>query len=89
MTQTARTTSPVFDSTKDNADTAEILTPESVRKSVGLTRAEMATLLGMSDFGYAQWELGSRRAGGPAYRLLHLIQESGTPVIESLKRFKD
>lgn len=65
------------------------LTPAAVREDAELSRPEMARLLGMSEFGYTQWEAGNRRAGGPAYRLLHLIARDGKPVIDALREAQD
>ena len=65
------------------------LTPAAVRERAKLSKPEMARLLGMSVFGYGQWEAGTRRAGGPAYRLLHLIARDGKPVIEALREAQD
>lgn len=64
------------------------VSPENVRKSAGLSQNQMADLLGMSEFGYAQWEAGSRKPGGPAYRLLHLISRDGQTVIDALRTIK-
>ena len=64
------------------------LSPTEVRETAGLSQAEMADLLGMSAFGYAQWEDGTRRPGGPAYRLLHLIARDGKTVIDALRTIK-
>ena len=62
--------------------------PTQIRQSADLTRAEMAKLLGMSEQGYSQWELGARRPGKPAYRLMYLIATAGTPIIEALRSAK-
>ncbi len=45
----------------------------------------MAALMGMSDHGYVQWELGARRPGGPACRLPRLFDRDGSDVIEALR----
>ncbi len=47
--------------------------PEAVREAAGLSVEEMADLMGMSLNGYQSWESGLRRPGGPAQRLLQLI----------------
>ena len=62
--------------------------PTQIRQSVDLTPAEMAGLLGMSEHGYSQWELGTRSPGKPAYRLMYLIATEGTPIIEALRSAK-
>ncbi len=62
--------------------------PTQIRQSAELTPAEMASLLGMSEHGYSQWELGPRRPGKPAYRLMYLISTAGTPIIEALRSAK-
>jgi len=83
------TQSPNLSSTKPAPATAEApvaqLSPQAVRKENGLTQLEMAELLGMSEFGYTEWESGNRRAGGPAYRLLHLIDRDGDQVLDALR----
>ena len=61
------------------------LNPEEVRQRAGLSRPDMARLLGMSEFGYGQWELGSRRPGGPAYRLLFLLNRDPGTTVEALR----
>ena len=59
--------------------------PTQIRQNADLTPAEMAGLLGMSEQGYSQWELGTRRPGKPAFRLMYLIASEGTPIIEALR----
>lgn len=85
---TVKTPNTEIDSDKDMADNSR-LTPAAVRAKAKLGKAEMAALLGMSEFGYNQWEVGTRRAGGPAYRLLHLIARDGVPIIEALRDMQD
>lgn len=58
----------------------EIL-PESVREKLGLDSAEMAELIGMSEFGYRSWEMGNRRPGGPALKLLALLDAQPKQVL--------
>ncbi len=48
-------------------------TPLEVREKAGLTVTEMAELIGMSEPGYELWENGTRRPGGPAFKLLALL----------------
>ena len=62
--------------------------PTQIRQSADLTPAEMARLLGMNEHGYSQWELGTRRPGKPAYRLMYLIATEGTLIIEALRNAK-
>ncbi|MCI2400515.1 helix-turn-helix domain-containing protein [Aliiroseovarius subalbicans] len=62
------------------ADAAETLSPAKVRKAAGLTEGEMAELMGMNPNGYGLWERGMRRPGGPAFRLLRLIQDDAARV---------
>ena len=60
----------------DTADATAALpaNPKSVREKAGLDQPAMAALLGMSASGYRAWEAGQRRPGGPAFRLLALIE---------------
>ena len=44
----------------------------------------MATLFGMSEFGYGLWENRTRRPGGPAYGLLFLLNKNPCDVIVQL-----
>lgn len=67
MTPNAEETTP------DKAPDAPELDPRRVRENAGLDPSSMAALLGMSDFGYRAWEAGQRKPGGPAWRLLALI----------------
>lgn len=48
--------------------------PKQVREKTGLNEDEMAGLMGMSLRGYRNWEAGYRSPGGPAQRLLALIE---------------
>ena len=58
--------------------------PETVRKKAGLSQRDMASLMGMSKAGYDDWENGRRQPGGPAYRLLYLLDIDSESVIENL-----
>lgn len=58
--------------------------PKPVREKAGLTSEEMAGLMGMSRYGYEAWENGTRRPGGPAFRLLHLIADDPARTIAAL-----
>lgn len=58
--------------------------PRQVREKAALSEARMAELMGMSQNGYALWEKGARRPGGPAYRLLQLIENDPKGVIAAL-----
>lgn len=60
------------------------LDPKTVRESAGLTRTEMASLMGMSNEGYTQWEDGARRPGGAAYKLLVLLNNNPSDVKKQL-----
>ena len=64
------------------------LTPSAVRQRADMTTADMADLMGMSEYGYKQWESGQRRPGGPAWRLLHLIDVASERTIADLRSFK-
>lgn len=56
------------------------LNPREVREKAGLSQTEMAELMDMSPFGYQSWENGQRRPGGPARRLLKLIDADAAQV---------
>jgi len=58
---------------RDSAPAKAEIDPKAVREKAGLAAAEMAALIGMSEYGYTAWEAGHRRPGGPAHRLLALI----------------
>lgn len=58
--------------------------PREVRKSVRLTQAQMAPLMGMSLSGYRKWEQGARRVSGPAAILLRVIQREPDAVKRAL-----
>ncbi len=62
----------------------EIL-PGSVRDKLGLSSAQMAELIGMSEVGYNSWEMGRRRPGGPALKLLALLDSHPKMVLGWLK----
>ena len=59
--------------TRSDTNSEPVATPLEVREKTGLTVAEMAELIGMSESGYKLWESGARRPGGPAYKLLALL----------------
>lgn len=59
--------------------------PRPVREDAGLSVQEMADLMGMGLDGYQSWENGLRRPGGPAVRLLQLIDNDPKGVIAVLK----
>jgi len=65
------------------------LSPSKVRENADLTQDQMARIMGMSPFGYAQWESGTRRPGGPAFRLLYLIETGGKTIVEDLLTVTD
>lgn len=65
-------------------DRFDNLDPKAVREKAGLPQTEMAALLGMGSFGYRQWEEGTRRPGGPAFRLLYLLNDNPANVIAAL-----
>ena len=58
--------------------------PKEVRRSVKLTQAQMAPLMGMSLSGYRKWEQGARRVSGPAAILLRVIQREPDAVKRAL-----
>jgi len=59
--------------------------PRVVREATGLSVQAMAELIGMSVQGYESWENGLRRPGGPARRLLELIDNDVETVKAVLK----
>ncbi|KUJ80972.1 helix-turn-helix domain-containing protein [Ruegeria profundi] len=61
--------------------------PLEVREKVGLTISEMAELIGMSEFGYRMWEQETRRPGGPAYKLLALLNAHPKETISRLQQY--
>ena len=56
---------------RDTALTIEQIDPKTVRETAGLTPAEMAALMGMSEDGYTAWEAGS---GGWYWRHENLVE---------------
>ncbi len=60
-------------------------TPRTVREKAGLTEAEMAGLIGMSEFAYREWEKGTRRPGGPAFKLLALLDAQPRDMVARLQ----
>ena len=68
----------------DTEKTFRKLDPKAVRKKTGLSRLEMASLLGMSATGYDDWEGGRRQPGGAAYRLLYLLDVDPDGLIHIL-----
>jgi len=69
---------------RDTTTTIEQIDPKTVREATGLTPAEMAALMGMSTYGYSSWEAGTRKPGGPAYRLLALIADEPKAITARL-----
>lgn len=65
-------------------DQPQNLDPQSVRKKAGLSLTEMANLMGMSEEGYETWEKGTRRPGGPAYKLLLLLNNNPNDIVAQL-----
>lgn len=59
--------------------------PRAVREDTGLSVPQMAELIGMSVQGYEFWENGLRRPGGPARRLLQLIDNDVKAVRDVLQ----
>ncbi|MCM1226434.1 MAG: helix-turn-helix domain-containing protein [Clostridium sp.] len=48
---------------------------KTIRKSVGLTQAKFAEVLGISPRTVASWEIGINRPSGSSARLISLIRE--------------
>ncbi|CUK15882.1 putative zinc finger/helix-turn-helix protein, YgiT family [Shimia thalassica] len=69
----------------ETSDCARELLPGIVRKKLGLSMADMAELIGMSEFGYHNWEMGNRRPGGPALKLLALLDVQPKAILDWLK----
>ncbi len=67
-----------------NQDEFENLNPLSVRTKAGLNLTEMANLMGMSEAGYETWEEGTRRPGGPAFKLLFLLDNNPDAIVAQL-----
>ena len=59
--------------------------PLEVREKAGLTVVEMAELIGMSESGYKLWESGARRPGGPAFKLLALLDAHPKETVARLR----
>ncbi len=62
----------------------ENLNPRTIRDKAGLNVSEMADLMGMSEVGYVSWEKGTRRPGGPAYKLLFLLDRNPEDIVSQL-----
>lgn len=73
--------------TRDKSGTsdAQESNPEAVRLAAKLSLDDMANLMGMSLNGYSLWEKGARSPGGPAHRLLQLIENDAEAVKAVLK----
>ena len=71
-----------------NQDPFERVDPLSVRSKAGLDLTEMANLMGMSEAGYEAWEKGTRRPGGPAFKLLYLLDNNPKEIVAQLSRLK-
>ena len=61
------------------------LDPRKVREAAGLQLVEMASLMGMGENGYAAWERGVRRPGGPAFQLLKVVANAPEHVVPLLQ----
>jgi DNA-binding transcriptional regulator YiaG len=60
------------------------LDPKTIRNKIGLNLSEMANLMGMREKQYDLWEQGMRGAGGPAYRLLYLLEKDPNEIVAQL-----
>lgn len=78
------TAKPIVANSPDGAPQG---TPRSVREALGLSRAEIADLLGMSEYGFSQWEDGKRNPGQPAWRLLFLMETCGQTTLDGLRAY--
>ncbi len=70
---------------RSDTNSEPVATPLEVREKAGLTVAEMAELIGMSESGYKLWESGARRPGGPAYKLLALLDAHPKETVTLLR----
>ncbi len=70
---------------RSDTNSEPFATPLEVREKAGLTAAEMAELIGMSESGYKLWESGVRRPGGPAYKLLALLDAHPKETVTRLR----
>ena len=68
-----------------DADTSAPTAPGAVRDKLGIDLAEMAALIGMSESGYRLWEKGTRRPGGPAFKLLALMDTQPRDMLSRLR----
>ncbi|WP_216825804.1 DNA-binding transcriptional regulator [Ruegeria sp. EL01] len=73
-------------SNRSDTNSEPVATPLEVREKAGLTAAEMAELIGMSEIGYKLWESGARRPGGPAYKLLALLDAHPKETVARLRQ---
>ncbi len=71
--------------TRSDTNSEPVASPLEVREKTGLTVAEMAELIGMSESGYKLWESGARRPGGPAYKLLALLYAHPKETVTRLR----
>ena len=80
-----------IDQQSRNLDKAQIseleqLDPSSIRKGTGLGQSEFASLMGMGEKGYRDWEDGIGWPGQPAQRLLYLIKSDPQNITTMLGR---
>lgn len=61
------------------------LEPRAVRQQAELSEEDMASLMGMSINGYRLWENGQRRPGGPAFKLLGLMDSDTEATVRRLR----
>ncbi len=71
---------------RSDTNSEPVATPLEVREKAGLTVAEMANLIGMSELGYELWEKGTRRPGGPAFKLLALLDAHPKETVARLRQ---
>lgn len=72
--------------TRSDTNSESVATPLEVREKAGLTVAEIAELIGMSELGYEMWENGTRRPGGPAFKLLALLEAHPKETVARLRQ---
>ena len=72
--------------TLSDTNSQPVATPLEVREKAGLTVEEMAELIGMSESGYELWENGTRRPGGPAFKLLALLDAHPKETVARLRK---
>ncbi len=74
--------------TNDVVEAPNLNDPRAIREKAGLSEDEMAKLIGMSVYGYGQWENGQRQPGGPAFKLLGLMAQDTEATVHGLRNLE-